>query len=207
MGLGITTVGRMIYMTLGLPLPGDEKHPENPANVLIYGGSTVTGTLAIQFAKASRLILVITASPPNFGLVKSRGADCVFDYHNPQCARRTKEFTKDSLHHVLDCISTEVSYNTIAEAMPATSDMPMQVVALRPTDAWPRPDIKATTILAHTTFGEAFTKFGMDIPAMPSHYEFDIMFWKLAAKLIATGRAVPHSVALRDGGLDGIPHG
>ncbi|KAK7931001.1 zinc-binding oxidoreductase [Apiospora marii] len=207
LGLGITTVGQALYMTLGLPLPGDETSLKTPVYVLIYGGSTATGTLAIQFAKASGLSVVTTASPANFDLVKSRGADAVFDYHDPQCARRIKEYTHNSLHHVLDCISTEASYHIVAEAMPERAEIPMQVVALRLTDTWPRPDIQATPILAYTTFGEAFTKFDMDIPVMPSHYEFGVTFWKLAAELIAAGRVVPHPVALRDGGLAGIPFG
>lgn len=52
LGVGVTSVGQTLYMTLGLPLPGsDEKLPEDPTYILVYGGSSATGTLAIQFAK------------------------------------------------------------------------------------------------------------------------------------------------------------
>ncbi|KAK6832903.1 alcohol dehydrogenase [Apiospora arundinis] len=186
LGLGITTVGQALYMTLGLPLPCESSGEQAPC-VLIYGGSTATGTLAIQFAKA--------------------GADAVFDYHDPQCAHKIKEYTKGSLRHALDCVSTEASYNIVAQAMPERSEAPMRVVTLRLADTWPRPDVQATPILAYTTFGEAFTKFGMDIPAMPSHYEFGVMLWKLASELIAARRVVPHPFHLREGGLGGIPRG
>ena len=44
-----TTVGQALYQSLKLPLP---MHPaEHPLPLLIYGGSTATGTLAVQFAK------------------------------------------------------------------------------------------------------------------------------------------------------------
>jgi NADPH:quinone reductase-like Zn-dependent oxidoreductase len=46
LGVGLTTSGQ----TLGFPLPG-EKQPEEEKFILIYGGSSATGTLAIQFAK------------------------------------------------------------------------------------------------------------------------------------------------------------
>jgi len=47
LGVGITTVGQGLYQSLGLPLPGSEKAGKD---ILIYGGSTATGSLAIQYA-------------------------------------------------------------------------------------------------------------------------------------------------------------
>lgn len=50
LGVGITTMGQSLYMTMGLPLPGSEPIEGAPF-FLVYGGSSATGTLAIQFAK------------------------------------------------------------------------------------------------------------------------------------------------------------
>ena len=50
LGFGVTTVGQALYMTLKLPLPGVDPFKES-VSILIYGGSTATGTLAIQYAK------------------------------------------------------------------------------------------------------------------------------------------------------------
>ncbi|KAL5372953.1 hypothetical protein PMIN02_012516 [Paraphaeosphaeria minitans] len=206
LGVGVTTIGQSLYMTMGLPLPG-EKPIEGAPFFLVYGGSSATGTLAIQYAKLSGCTVVTAASPENYELLKSRGADAVFDYHDPECARLIKEYTEGELYYVLDCISTEQSYKLVAEALPETPQKEVRVVALLPTDTWPRKDITATAILAYTSFGKPFTKFGIDFPEIPPHFEYGVMFWKLSQKLLAEGKVKPHPVALRKGGLAGIAGG
>ena len=47
--------------------------------IFIYGGSTSVGLYATQLAKASGYKVVTVASPRNHELIKSYGADAVFD--------------------------------------------------------------------------------------------------------------------------------
>lgn len=49
LGVGIFTVGQGLYQYLQLELPDTPAQEAKP--ILIYGGSTATGTLGIQFAK------------------------------------------------------------------------------------------------------------------------------------------------------------
>ena len=44
--------------------------------------------------------MITTYSPRNFDLVKSLGADAAFDYNDPECAAKIKEYTKDDLKYV-----------------------------------------------------------------------------------------------------------
>lgn len=53
-GCGVTTVVLAFYKYLSLPLltvPLGESRSESKFPILIYGGSSATGTLAIQFAR------------------------------------------------------------------------------------------------------------------------------------------------------------
>lgn len=46
-GIPVITCGQALYQSLGLPLPGSTKYG---GYLLVYGGSTGVGILAIQYA-------------------------------------------------------------------------------------------------------------------------------------------------------------
>lgn len=51
-GVGVATTGFALYTVLGLPWPGKAGDLAAASQTLfVYGGSTATGTIAIQFAK------------------------------------------------------------------------------------------------------------------------------------------------------------
>jgi NADPH:quinone reductase-like Zn-dependent oxidoreductase len=72
------SVGQGLYQSLQLPLPTESAGSAEKTTILIYGGSTATGSLAIQYAKLSGLTVVTTCSPKNFDYVKSLGAGVFF---------------------------------------------------------------------------------------------------------------------------------
>ncbi|KAF4783610.1 TOXD protein [Colletotrichum scovillei] len=93
LGVGVTTVGQGLYQSLGLPYidqPSTEKLP-----VLIYGGSTATGALAIQ----------------------KLGADVILDYKSATVVEDIKKSAGGKLKHVLDCISSESSADISVKAI------------------------------------------------------------------------------------------
>ncbi|EHL01061.1 putative Zinc-type alcohol dehydrogenase-like protein C2E1P3.01 [Glarea lozoyensis 74030] len=81
------------------------------------------------------------------------------------------------------------------------------LVTLLPADEFPRKDVNVQVVLAYTTFGEAFSKFGTDFPAIEEHYKFGVMFWKMAGELLAEGKFKPHPAIIMEGGLQGVPAG
>jgi NADPH:quinone reductase-like Zn-dependent oxidoreductase len=53
LGCGIATIGLSLYRDFGLPLPTIplNKNAQENGMLLIYGASSATGTLGVQFAK------------------------------------------------------------------------------------------------------------------------------------------------------------
>lgn len=196
--------GQGLYQHLKLPLPGTSS--KTPTFLMIYGGSTATGILGIQFSKLSQCRTIVTCSPRFFDLVKSLGADAAFDYKSDTAAADIKEFTEGKLCHVWDCIGTAESAKMCAMAM---SDGGGQYVALDGNNASiihdVNPKISAVQTLAYTIFGDRFEKFGMTEP-VPEDYEFAKMFWELTRELLADGKlkTARPEVGRGSQGLEGV---
>ncbi|KAH7330218.1 putative zinc-binding oxidoreductase ToxD [Rhexocercosporidium sp. MPI-PUGE-AT-0058] len=205
---GIGTVGLAFYRHLELPtltFPVEEKSGGPGPYILIYGGSSATGSLAIQFAKLSGLTVITTASPRNFDFVKSLGADHVLDYHDPEVGSKINALTSNTLHLVLDTIAVPSSSSICAAAL-STSPSPdtkLLYVTLLPI-AMSRPEVKNIFFLAYTISGEEFEIEGEVWPASPEDNSLARVFIGLFDGLLREGRIKTHPVGLREGGLEGI---
>ncbi|TGO25126.1 hypothetical protein BPAE_0087g00330 [Botrytis paeoniae] len=123
LGVGVTTVALGFYKYLCLPiLTFPMPYPESKFSILIYGGSSATGTLAVQFAKFSGLQVITTSSPRHFELLKSLGADHVLDYHDSNCGAEIRSLTQNKLHHVFDTIATQSSAQICANALSTSGE-------------------------------------------------------------------------------------
>jgi NADPH:quinone reductase-like Zn-dependent oxidoreductase len=212
LGVGISTVGQGLYQSLKLPLPNDTEGIRKTSGtpILIYGGSTATGSLAIQFAKLSGWTVVATASPRNFDYVKSLGADVVFDYNSPTCSKDIREYTKDKLAHVFDCISEGDSTKISVESIGPAGGVYSTLLPV-PNDKVHNINEKVTNhnTLAYSVVGEA-CKFGpKDMPAKPEDFEFAKMFWELARSILQEGKVKVHRISVNEGGkgLEGVLKG
>lgn len=201
LGVGISTVGQALYQSLGLAWPTEPL--KEPVPLLIYGGSTATGTLAIQFAKLSGYTVVATCSPRNFDLVKKLGADHVFDYKHPNAAADIRKVTDNKLKYVFDTVSTEQSAAFCGEALSTEGGDYSSLL----TPKVPRDNVKSRMTLAYTVLGEDMNKFGNAIPAIPENRAFAEKFWAVAEKLLAEGRVRVHPPSVGAGGLKGVLDG
>ncbi|KAL2812766.1 hypothetical protein BJX63DRAFT_421633 [Aspergillus granulosus] len=201
LGVGITTVGQSLYQSLKLALP--ENPIKEPVPILIYGGSTATGSLAIQFAKLSGYTVLTTCSPNNFEFVKSLGADAVFDYKDPNSAAEIRKYTNNNLQLVLDTIAIQ---STAAYCDHAISTEGGDYTSLLKVSI-ERENVNDRFTLGYTAVGEAFDFGPMHWPARPEDKAFAEEFWAIAEKLLADGKIKVHPPSVRPDGLKGVLDG
>ncbi|KAK7974523.1 hypothetical protein PG989_016371 [Apiospora arundinis] len=118
-GTRIATLGVVFYEHLKLGY--SPRHPATEeaetAPVLVYGGGTVTGSMAIQLLRASGLRQLAVCSAKSAPLALSYGAERTFDYHSPTCATEIREYTKCRLNRIVDIIADSNSISQCYNAM------------------------------------------------------------------------------------------
>ncbi|KAF7557412.1 hypothetical protein G7Z17_g751 [Cylindrodendrum hubeiense] len=175
LGLGSITVGQGLYqkaLKLELPSSTTAKTRENGIPVLIYGGGTATGALAIQYAKQ------------NFAYVRSLGADHVVDYHDADAGAQIHELTNNKLKYAWDTVSVEQSANICAKALTSCSQISPIYGTILPVKS-PRGDVETVSTVMYTVFGKHF-KFGsLDMPASQEDFKFGAEFVTLTEELLA----------------------
>ncbi|KAN0117172.1 putative zinc-binding oxidoreductase ToxD [Hyaloscypha variabilis] len=206
---GLATVALALYKHLSLRLPTfriKEEEKKDGRAILIYGGSSASGTLAIQFAKLSGLTVITTASPHNFPLLKSLGADHVLDYRDPDCGAKINALTQNKLTVVLDTIATPASAAICAAALSsAPIPKPATYVNLMGIP-FPRPEEEVQNIffLGYTISGEAFEIEGERWEACEEDFELAKRMMSIAEGLVGEGLVKAHPARVMDGGLEGI---
>ncbi|PLN79353.1 hypothetical protein BDW42DRAFT_186747 [Aspergillus taichungensis] len=194
LGVGVTTVGQALYQSLKMVLP--EVNPQVVAErepVLIYGASTATGALAVQFARLSGYRVIATCSPRHFEKVRALGADEVFDSRDESAAEKIREITGDKMRLCMDCVSIESS---AAYCDKALSSQGGEYSALCPVRV-DRANVNSRLTMGYTAIGKELRYKHMVFEASAEDVAFSKRFWALAEGLLAEGK----------GGLRGVMEG
>lgn len=208
LGIATVTIGYALFLSLGIP-----GHPDRPAKepavVLVYGGSTSSGTMAIQLIRKAGCIPITTCSPKNFSLVESFGAEKAFDYNDPDSAEQIKRYTHNALDFALDCYcegsSAKFCYGAIGRAGG-------RYITLEPYPervAQTRRRVKPGWILGPALLGEDVGwKEPYTIKANPELRSFGKEWFQCAQGLLDRGELRPHPIQIGDKkGLEGVLEG
>ncbi|KAF2448272.1 GroES-like protein [Karstenula rhodostoma CBS 690.94] len=218
LGVGIITVGQGMYQEM--PIPWPDRPLKEKVPILIYGGSSATGALGIQFAKLSGYEVITTAGKSNFDYVKSLGADAVFDSRSPTVGEDIRAYTNDKLYYAWDTIgehgSPETSAKALASNAPEGQKLYYGTILLKDIAHFierdgkfeARPDdVVLSMSLGYTAGGEAFKYGDLEFPVRPEDYAFAKKWTPFASDLIAQGKIKPHRAEVREGGFKSIASG
>ncbi|KAH7364700.1 zinc-binding oxidoreductase ToxD, partial [Rhexocercosporidium sp. MPI-PUGE-AT-0058] len=201
LGVSVLTAGAVLYDTLGLKLPpaGDEGRRQ----ILIYGGSTSTGRMMIQFAKLFNFEIITTSSPSNFQLMKTLGADHVFDYTSPSSPASILALTNSTLSLCVDCFSQQSSYafcsTILAKGATYVSIMPMTEVD--------REDLVFKFCMGVLYFDAPFLFQGQRMEATREMFDSAVSFAEFAEKVLGEGKIRCHVNEVKGGGLEAVLEG
>lgn len=182
-----------------------------PFPVLVYGGSTTVGTMAIQLLRLSGLEPITTCSPHNMNLVRSYGATAVFDYSALDTALAIRELTGGRLSHVLDCIadreSISCSYKAIGRVGGRYAGLERFPDEVR-TIVAQRRAVKPEFVMGLEAFGKRVELPGeYGRPASKERHQIVVRYFRMFQRLLNEGKLKPHPIQVIPGGLAGIVDG
>jgi hypothetical protein len=155
--------------------------------------------------------VLTTCSPRNFDLCKSRGAEAVFDYTDPECGEKIYQYTNGRLQYIFDTIGSDDGVKICMDALSKDASIDKRYGTLLFNDI-PRKDVKKSFTVLVTFAGEAFGKFGKHFPASVESFKFAEKFTTLTERLVAEGKLLANPVRSVDRGLlgmleEGVPLG
>ncbi|CAI7573982.1 unnamed protein product [Penicillium discolor] len=208
MGTSLSSAGIALFRSM--KVPGSLTAPNsatNPPHVLVNGGSTSTGTMALQLLKLAGFRPIATCSPSHEELVLSYGAEKTFDYRSADCAKDIRSYTKNALAYAIDCITSNSSMKLCYEAIGRAGG---RYTALDPyPEAQPnRKVVKPDWILGSTVKGRGsgwVAPYGRD--ADPDARIFADELYSGAQKHLLEGKLKNHPAKVMSGEFSGILEG
>ncbi|KAL5113214.1 hypothetical protein ACEQ8H_008921 [Pleosporales sp. CAS-2024a] len=217
LGLGLATAGVGLFKELGVPVSFEQLRAgkevdtklEDRDFVLVAGGSTATGTRAIQLLKLAGLRPIVTCSPSNFDLVRRFGAEEVFDYRSPTCAADIRAYTKNELGYALDCITLAETTQLCYEALGRAGGRYVGLEPFRQAVADTRAlTVQPSWLMVLTIFGTQVALTGDYYrDAQPEAREFGAKLFSTLQAVMDRGEIEPHPIKLMTGGWQGVLEG
>ncbi|KAH7032559.1 chaperonin 10-like protein [Microdochium trichocladiopsis] len=217
-GTGVATACLSMFKELGIPatleqlasgeiVKADDR--DGKEFVLVAGGSTATGTRAIQLLKLAGLRPIATASASNFALAERFGAEKVFDYNSPTAAQEIREYTGNELAYTFDCVSQADTTQLCYSAMGRAGGRYVALEPFRDTVAQTRAlTIEPSWVMVLSIFGRQVAldgEYGRE--ANPEDRVFGGKAFAAVQSLLDRGLIDTHPVKPMPGGWEGVCEG
>ena len=125
--------------------------------ILIWGGASATGVIAIQVAKlVYGLRVFATASPQNHELLKSLGADQVFNYRDADVVDQIRKAGNNTIEYGLDVISSAETFQSLYDATEGAENVSLDnLLSLEPSSITTKEgrNVKYGKTLAYAVYG------------------------------------------------------
>ncbi|KAL0570433.1 hypothetical protein V5O48_011527 [Marasmius crinis-equi] len=198
LGLAGFTACQTLWQYRELPTPSEPA--TKPSPLLVWGGATSVGQIAIQLAKQSGLQVITTASQKNHDLLKQLGAGAAFDYRDADVVNKTQNAADNQLFHAVDCIGSQDSARLISSCFGKDGG---HAVTVLPTES-ERSDVRSDFPFVYTLLGKPIEPpypAQYQQPAYPEHYELGKKFGSLLSRLLAEKKLKTIPVKLIPDGL------
>jgi len=207
-GVGFMTAVQAMFHSDRLAMVEYPGQVEEGTWFFVYSGSTSVGQFAIQLARLSGYKVATIASPRHHELLKSLGAEVVFDYKDPQWMQKIKTATNDSIHLALDCYSEgDSQIKSVKTLGPGKGKVwtlwfPAKPVLLRANE------VKLEVSLLYTIWGHTWKMMGKTYSSDPSDSTqmADFLREKLPG-LLKEKKLKPNPIKVWEGGLEKIEEG
>lgn len=165
--------------------------------------------------------MIATSSPHNFALVKSVGADHVFDYKSPTIGQDIRALTENKLKYAWDCTgfgasicAAALSDNDDEDGEEGKTQKPKYgtIIPVKPEELHrvnPAIDGPYFT-LGYDAIGEEFPRMGQGFFTPPEdEIEWARMFWNLTQELLESRKLTPLKPEVNrfGSGLEGVLRG
>jgi NADPH:quinone reductase-like Zn-dependent oxidoreductase len=135
-------------------------------------------------------------------MVKSYGADHVFDYNDLATLAAIRTLTNDSLSICVDCYSQQTSYIFCSQTLSKGATYAC-IGPIQPDTS----DLDFKFCMGVLYFNAPF-KFGDQVMESPvEKFNSAVAFAEVAENLLAEGKIKPHPKEVRPGGLEGVLYG
>ncbi|CAK7896003.1 hypothetical protein CAAN1_05S06216 [[Candida] anglica] len=182
-GAASVTLG---LVTIGLSFSHHLKISSNKADnadkyILIWGGATATGFLAIQVAKlVYGLKVIATASKKHHECLKNIGADYLVDYNDKDAVDQIRAIGGSKINYGFDAVSNKDTFQSLYDATSETKDVRLDnllFLSEKDINADPNRKVYIGETLAYVVTGENVNFGGHMVYSSPELIAAYTNFW------------------------------